>query len=69
MFWPVDDAPTGSYSVEIYSHYDCAPANANWTLQVFVDGALVVDQSGTGGGGTRSTTFGVQIHSTTFTNA
>ena len=72
VFWPVGAAPTGSYSVEIYSFNDCVPANAAWTLQVFVDGALVVDQSGTGGGGTGGTDanpYGVQIHSTTFTNA
>lgn len=72
VFWPVGDAPTGSYSVEIYSFNDCAPANADWTLQVFVGGVLVVDQSGTGGGGTGGTPqnpFGVQIHSTTFTNS
>lgn len=66
IFWPAGGAPTGTYTVEIYSYNDCAPANTDWTLQVFVDGVLVIDDSGTGGGGTASDSKGVQIHTTTF---
>jgi hypothetical protein len=68
VFWPSGGAPTGTYTVEVYSYNDCAPANTNWRLQVFVGGTLVLDQSGTGGGGTASNMQGVQIHTTTFTN-
>jgi hypothetical protein len=65
-YWPPLGAPSGTYTVGVYSWKDCAPANTNWHLQVFVDGALVVDQYGTGGGGTGLDTFGVPLFSTTF---
>lgn len=68
VFWPTNGAPTGTYTVEVYSYNDCAPASTDWTLQVFVDGAQVINQSGTGGGGSASDFFGAQIHTTTFTN-
>lgn len=68
VFWPTGGAPTGTYTVEIYSYNDCSPPNTDWRLQVFVGGAVVLDESGTGGGGTGSSAFGTQIHTTTFTN-
>ncbi|MGH9138728.1 MAG: MopE-related protein [Acidimicrobiales bacterium] len=68
VFWPLGDAPDGTYTVEVYSYNDCAPANADWTVQVFVGGVLVSEQTGSGGGGSASDAFGVQIHSSTFSN-
>lgn len=68
VFWPLGGAPTGTYTVEIHSWYDCAPANATWRLQVFVGGVLVQDQTGSGGGGIGDGPFGPTIYSTTFTN-
>ncbi|HVL04008.1 MAG TPA: hypothetical protein VM386_06195, partial [Acidimicrobiales bacterium] len=68
VFWPTGTAPSGNYTVEVYSYNDCAPANADWTLQVFSGSTLLSTQSGTGGGGSSSDQFGVLIGSTTFSN-
>lgn len=67
VFWPTTpSAPPGTYTVEIYSYYDCAPVNASYTLQVFVGGSLVLTETGTAGGGTGGYP-GVLIDSATFT--
>lgn len=46
VYWPVGSAPSGNYTVEIDNYFDCA-TTGTWTLQVFVDGLLVLDESGT----------------------
>lgn len=51
VFWPIAGAPSGTYTVEIHSYKDCAPAETNFTLQVFVGGNLVDTITGTAGGG------------------
>lgn len=66
VYWPLGTAPTGTYTVEIYAFEDCLPLNADWTLQIFIDGTLASTQSGTGGVGTRADPFGVPIGNTTF---
>ena len=66
IFWPEGSAPTGNYTVEIYSFNDCEPPTADWTLQVFIGNTLVLEESGTGGGGDGQEDFGVQIFTTTF---
>ena len=68
IFWPAGTAPAGTYTVELYSYVDCAPASADWELQVFVGGTLVLSQAGTGGGGDGMDPEGVQLFTTTFSN-
>ena len=67
VFWPtVPAAPSGTYTVEIYSYKDCLPALTNYTLQVFVGGFLVETRTGTAGGGRPAGGFGTLMDSTTF---
>ena len=70
VFWPSSPvAPSGTYTVEVYSYFDCLPAQATYTLQVFVGGNLVETRTGTaggGGGGGVTGSFGVLLDSTTF---
>ncbi len=72
VFWPTGTAPTGTYTVEIYSFHDCAPPSTNWTLQVFVGDSLVRTESGTAAGGVAvvddESYYGVLAFSTTFPN-
>lgn len=72
-FWPVGGAPSGSYTVRVFSWNDCPPAGANWHLTVYVLGTKVIDQTGTTSGGVGGySTFdpfsaGVLLTSATFT--
>jgi len=69
VFWGTN-APTGTYTVEVYSYNDCAPASTNWTLQIFRGDTMIIEQSGTASGGTGGGTgpSGVEAFETTFTN-
>lgn len=49
IFWPSGQAPAGTYRVFVRQWSSCGAADANWTLIVQVDGAIVLQQSGTGG--------------------
>jgi hypothetical protein len=68
VFWAAD-APPGSYTVEVYSYLDCAPAGTEFTLQVFRGDTMILEQSGTAAGGTGLDTGpnGVEALETTFT--
>lgn len=67
-FWPSSPpAPTGTYTVELYSYEDCTPAGADYTLQVFFGDTLVQTETGTVSGGTASDPFGVLGATVTFT--
>jgi hypothetical protein len=49
IFWRTGTAPRGNYSVNVNQYSNCASGNANWTLTVRVGGAVVMQQSGSGG--------------------
>lgn len=68
VFWASSPpAPSGTYTVEVRSYNDCPPAEASFTLQVFVGGFLVETRTGSAGGGGGSTgDFGALMDSTTF---
>jgi hypothetical protein len=70
VFWPSSPvAPSGTYTVEVFSYDDCLPTLTNYTLQVFVGGFLVDTRTGTaggGGGGGVTGSFGTLMDSTTF---
>lgn len=68
-FWPDGEAPTGTYTVEVRSYIDCVPAGTTFHLQVFVDGVVVVDETGTASGGAGGSDDGVLAFSTTFSVA
>jgi len=69
VFWPTTPpAPAGTYTVEVYSWFDCAPpSDARYTIRVFVGGTLVQAKSGTAAGGTGMSEFGVLVDTLTFT--
>ncbi|WP_438854155.1 MopE-related protein [Agromyces sp. M3QZ16-3] len=68
VYWPVGSAPSGMYTVEIDNYFDC-PTTGTWNLQVFVGGALVVDQSGTDLDNIGPAFSGAwEVYETTFTN-
>jgi len=46
IYWPAGGAPSGNYTVEIDNYNNCA-TTGTWHLQVFVDGVVVVDETGT----------------------
>lgn len=52
VYWPDDGAPFGEYAVELDNWRDCDGKTTDggtagtWHLQVFVDGAVVVDATG-----------------------
>lgn len=50
IFWPMGEAPDGSYIVMIEEASDCGYGPPNWTLTVRVDGRTLFTQTGTGGG-------------------
>ncbi len=49
IFWPPNQAPSGTYMVYVDQYSNCGAGNANWTLTVRVNGQVALSQSGTGG--------------------
>ena len=49
VYWPVGQAPTGSYTVAVNQYDTCGAGDAAWTLVVRVEGNVVLTRSGVGG--------------------
>jgi hypothetical protein len=51
IHWPAGSAISGTYTVDVHEYGICVGntgGSANWTVQVFVHGVLVLTESGTG---------------------
>jgi hypothetical protein len=48
IFWPENQAPPGTYLVEVREYQNCDPTPANWTLTVRVGDVIVHQTSGQG---------------------
>ncbi|MFN8374415.1 MAG: SH3 domain-containing protein [Anaerolineae bacterium] len=48
IFWPLDESPEGTFTVQINQFSTCGDGNGNWTLVVRVDGEVVLQEEGSG---------------------